>query len=333
LIKPLTGWLFLLTFFPASAYGQYTLYAAMSITKEYSVGSKLPQSGLFIKGSDGAWEHAGYNHPFIFSLDYDPADPETIYLAAGNGLFRASEGGRKWRLLTGSDITELRDIAVDRNAPGTIYFGYCHGIRVSHDKGVTWKEIGGGLHRKYTEAIRVDSSHSGVLISGGEEGLFRSEDDGETWKIAGAGGFQISRIEQSPHDACHWLATTQTGGLFTSHDCGKTFETVGRLGVGSNLTDISFDPLETKRIAVAGWDTGINISEDSGRTWRAHNGGLPSIHITSVAFDPMKAGRLYASVNEEGLYVSDDRGKTWSKDGLDGSMVTRMKFVRGSGRK
>src|SRR5271169_514799 len=118
----MTRWLFLLTLLPGPAYAQYTLYVSMSITKEYVVGAKLPPSGLFLKGPDGRWEHAGYNHPFIFSLDYDAGDPETIYLAAGNGLFRASEGGRKWRLLTGSDVTELRDVAVDRNAPGTIYF-------------------------------------------------------------------------------------------------------------------------------------------------------------------------------------------------------------------
>jgi photosystem II stability/assembly factor-like uncharacterized protein len=329
LIQAIARWLLLLAVVPAAAFGQYTLYASMSITKEYVVGAKLPPSGLFIRGLDGSWEHAGYNHPFIFSLDYDPKDPETIYLAAGNGLFGASDGGRKWRLLTGSDITELRDVAVDRNRPGTIYFGYSHGIRVSHDRGNTWTEIGSGLHRKYTEAIRVDNSHAGVLLAGGEEGIFRSGDGGETWTIAGAGGFQITRIEQSAHDTCYWLATTQTGGLFTSRDCGKSFETSGRLGVGSNLTDISFDPFEAKRVAVGGWDAGVNISEDGGQTWNSRNIGLPSSHVTSIAFDPTKSGRIYASVNEEGLYVSDDIGKTWSKDGLDGSMVTRMKFVRG----
>jgi photosystem II stability/assembly factor-like uncharacterized protein len=318
----------LLALLPSSLLGQqYTLYACMSITREYVVGAKLPPSGLVLKASNGEWQHLGYNHPFIFALDYDSANPETLYLAAGNGLFRAAERGRKWTLLTGSDITELRDIAVDRNAPGTIYFGYSHGIRVSHDQGATWQEIGASLHRKYTEALRVDRREAGVVLIGGEEGIFRSEDGGKTWRIAGAAGFQISRIEQSPHDACEWLATTQTGGLFASHDCGKTFESLGRIGVGTNLNDVAFDPTSPNRMAVVGWGPGVAVSEDKGQSWQIRNAGLPTTHVTSVIFDPAKRGRIYASVNEEGLYVSDDDGKNWAKDGLDGSVVTAMKFV------
>lgn len=141
---------------PVSA--QSSLFVCASISKGYVVGAKLPPSGLFELTAAGAWEHRGYNHPFLFALDYDPADPGTIYLAAGNGLIRATEQGRNWTILTGSDVTEMRDVAVDRNAPGTLYYGYSHGIRVSHDKGATWQEIGGGLHRKFTEAIRAWAS-------------------------------------------------------------------------------------------------------------------------------------------------------------------------------
>ena len=42
----------------------------------------------------------------------------------------------------------------------------------------------------------------------------------------------ISRLAQSPHAICEWLATTQQGGLFRSQDCGKSFENIGRIGVG-----------------------------------------------------------------------------------------------------
>jgi photosystem II stability/assembly factor-like uncharacterized protein len=307
-------------------YGQYTLYSLLSSTKEYVVGAKLPPSGLFVR-SQGSWVHAGFNHPFIFSLDYDASSPGRVYLAAGNGLFEATHRGEKWKLLTGSDVTELRDVAVDHNGDGAIYFGYSHGIRVSHDHGATWQEIGGTLHRKYIEAIRVDRGQSGVLLAGGEEGVFRSENGGKSWTISGAGGFQISRIEQSPQNLCEWLATTQAGGLFASHDCGKTFESNGRLGVDTNLTDIAFDPSEAKRVAVAGWSSGVDVSEDGGRTWIPRNAGLPALQVTSVVFDPMNKGKLYASVNEEGLYSSDDSGKTWRKDGLEGSAINRMRFV------
>ncbi|MCX6627009.1 MAG: hypothetical protein NTW28_05200 [Candidatus Solibacter sp.] len=319
--------LLLLAMLTLPVWGQYTLYTCMMTSKDYVVGAKLPPSGIFLKSATGEWRHAGYNHPFVNALDYDPSDPGTLYVAAGNGLIRARERGERWKILTGSEVTELLDVSVDRHDPGTIYFSHTVGIRVSRDRGATWQDAGAGLHRKYTPAIRVDSRKSGFLVAGNEEGVFRSEDGGKSWRPAGAAGFQVLHIEQSPHDACYWMAATQGGGLFVSTDCGVTFESGGNLGVGRNISDIAFDPTSANRIAVAGWGVGVAISEDLGKTWQLRNGGLPAPAVWSVAFDPARAGRVYAGVHEEALYVSQDVGKTWTRDGLEGSRVFRMKFV------
>ncbi|HXB68157.1 MAG TPA: hypothetical protein VNY05_07930 [Candidatus Acidoferrales bacterium] len=325
-------WLLLLAMAAVPVSGQYTLYTCMVTSKDYVVGAKLPPSGIFLKTAAGEWRHAGFNHPFISALDFDPADPSTLYVAAGNGLIRVSGQGERWKILTGSDVTELLDVAVDRKAPGTIYFTHTTGIRVTHDGGATWSDAGAGLHRKYTQAIRVDSRQSGVLLAGNEEGIFRSQDGGKTWRVAGAAGYQVLHIEQSPHDPCYWLAATQGGGLFVSTDCGVTFESSGSLAAGINIaglniSDIAFDPASPKRIAVAGWAIGVALSEDGGKTWQTRNGGLPSTSVWSVAFDPAHPGRMYASVHEEALFVSQDYGRTWANDGLEGSRVYRMRFV------
>jgi photosystem II stability/assembly factor-like uncharacterized protein len=203
---------------------------------------------------------------------------------------------------------------------------------MSRDRGATWEEIAAPLHRKFTEAIRVDRTHAGRLLAGGEEGIFRSEDRGRTWQIAGAAGFQVTRIEQSPHDGCQWAAATQTGGVFLSHDCAKTFENTGRIGVGATLYDLAFDPLQEKRVAVAGWGPGVATSDDGGKTWQSRNSGLPVPEVVAVIFDPSVRGRMYASVRDDGLYVSSDAGHSWSKQGLDGSVVNRMKFVPASAK-
>src|SRR5215472_524308 len=280
------GRLFMLAMLQQCVHGQYTLYTCMVTSRDYVVGAKLPPSGIFLKSPAGEWRHAGYNHPFIRTLDFDPRDPGTVYVAAGNGLLRVSSHGEKWKILTGSEVTELRDVAVDRNAPGSIYFSHTAGIRVTHDGGVTWSDASDGLHRKYTEAIRVDSRKSGVLLAGNEEGIFRSEDGGKSWRLAGASGYQVLQIEQSPHDACRWLAATEGGGLFVSTDCGVSFESGGNLAVGRNVVDIAFDPSSRDRIAVAGWGIGVAVSNDLGRTWQSRNVGLPATNVWSVAFDP-----------------------------------------------
>jgi photosystem II stability/assembly factor-like uncharacterized protein len=320
-------WLLILAALPLALSGQYTLYTCGASSRDYVVGANLPASGIFLKLAGGEWRHAGFNHPFITAFDFDPRDPSVVYAAAGNGLLRISSRGERWKILTGSDVTELLDVALDRNAPGAIYFGHTHGIQVSQDGGATWHDAASGLRRKYTAALRVDSRRAGFLMAGTEQGIFRSEDGGASWRLAGAAGIQVLHMEQSPHDACYWLASTEGGGLFDSTDCGLSFESNGNLGVGRNLYDIAFDPASPNRIAVAGWGTGVAITEDRGKTWQPRNAGLPATTVWSVAFDPAQPGRIYTSVHEDAIYVSADNGHTWSKDGLAGSSIFRMKFV------
>src|ERR1035438_7644666 len=125
----------LLALLPFLVFGQPTLYTCMVTSKDYVVGAKLPPSGIFRRLPTGEWRHAGFNIPFLAALDFDPGDPATLYFAAGNGLLRVTGRGEHWKLLTGSDVTELSDVAVDRHAPGTIYFTHTAGIRVTHDAG------------------------------------------------------------------------------------------------------------------------------------------------------------------------------------------------------
>ena len=84
--------------------GQFSLFTCASITKAYVVGPKLPASGFFFKSTAGTWEYAGFNHPFITALDYDKRG--IFYLASGNGLIRASDGGRSWKIRTGALAVE-----------------------------------------------------------------------------------------------------------------------------------------------------------------------------------------------------------------------------------
>src|SRR5947209_13527383 len=137
-------WMLLLAMLPLPVAGQYTLYTCMVTSKDYVVGAKLPPSGIFIKRPAGGWKHAGYNHPFISAVDYDPRDPAVVYVAAGNGLLRVSDHGERWKILTGNDVTELMDVSVDRKS-GDIYFTHTRGIQVSHDRGATWTDVSAGL--------------------------------------------------------------------------------------------------------------------------------------------------------------------------------------------
>jgi hypothetical protein len=319
---------------PPWLYGidEQVLVASMVTASNWVVGAQLQQSGVMLRTPEG-WRLRGYPHPIVVAAVADPREASTLWLAAGNGAIRAARGARDWRIMTDHTVTELRDLAVDANAPGTIYIGHTLGVGMSRDQGRTWLDVTGTRKRRYTEAIAVDRTTAGRILAGGEDGLWLSEDSGRTWRLAGASGYQVMRIRQSPHDPKDWIAVTSKGGPYRSRDGGKTFEGILHLGVGRylgedrNSYDVAYDPTTKGRIALSIWGVGIAVTEDDGAKWEWRNHGLPRLELWSCIFDPARPGRLYVSVHEEALYVSEHAGKQWVKEGLDGSVVFQLSWA------
>ena len=308
---------------------QHTLYATASQASEYVVGARLPSSGVFQRLASGEWRHRGFNHPFTAVLTTFPDRPDTLYLASGNGLIELTQAAERWKILTGSDVTELRDVTVHPQTK-TLLFTHTRGIQMSKDLGKSWAEIAMGLEHRYVDSVRVDREHSSVFVAATEAGLFRSDNEGASWTLAGAQGVVVLRAEQSPTDGCRWLATTELGGIYVSTDCAKTFESApGRMGVDRSLYGLAWDSRSPHRVATGGFYTGVAVSVDDGKNWTPRNTGLPSDLVWDVAFDPDHAGRLYCAVHREGVYVSDDAGEHWRRDGLPGTAVSRFTFVPG----
>lgn len=310
------------------AWAQRDLYATGSNAR-FVVGAKLGPSGVFRQLPSAEWIHVGFNHPFTAAVA-DSGHPDLVYLAAGNGLIQLTNKGKRWKILTGTEVTELSDLAIDaRN--GNIYFTHTRGVAQSTDAGATWRDISGDLKHRYAESVRVDRADPKALILATEAGIFRSENGGAHWNLSGAAGFQVLRVEQSPTDACYWLATTELGGLFASRDCAKTFESLpGRVGVDRSLYGLAWDALHPHRVAAAGFGFGVAVSNDDGATWVFRNNGLPSSQVWTVIFDPDRPDRMLASVHEEGVFTSDDGGGSWKLSGLPGAVVHRLTFTGGT---
>lgn len=320
MILPLLLWWLL----PAPDPAPYRLFACGITSRGWVVGMKLPPSGLFLSSPQG-WRHLGYVHPAIDALDYDPRDPRVLYLAAGNGCIRSTDAGATWRITTSWDMTELKDVSVDRNRPDTVWVALPDGIGVTRDAGRSWTWRGPVTPRKFTQTILVDRTQPGRVLAGGEAGLFLSGDDGATWRRV-LDGAQVSDIAQSPHNPAEWMAATQDAGLWTSRDQGERWTRVPAFPPGV-VYNIAYDASTPGRIAVAGWGFGVIVSVDGGRRWVSRAAGLPSPNVWRAAFDPAQPGRLLAGVHEEALFVSLDSGATWRSAGLPGSIVNDLVFV------
>ena len=322
--------IFLLQGATFQAYGEekHSLYLVASLTKDFTIGRKtVSKSGVFRSSDRKTFEHVGFHHPRIDSAAFDPRDAGVFYLAALNGVLGTRDGGASWRILTGWNMTEPKDVAVDPHCPDRIYAALPDGIIVSLDQGQNWAYKDKGIERKYTQVIAVDRTRADRIIAGTELGIYLSEDGAENWRLVLSTHATVNDIVQSPHQAEVLLAVTQSDGAWISRNGGSSWKPFSNLGNEHTLHSAAFHPKDSKQMAICGWGAGVMTTEDGGKTWERRDQGLPSEHIWSLAIDPDFSNRIYANPYQEAVYVSDDFGRSWEPFLFQGALVWDYDFI------
>ncbi|MEC7916749.1 MAG: hypothetical protein VX963_10775 [Actinomycetota bacterium] len=185
----------------------------------------------------------------IWSLAFDPHDPERVYAGTRPGLFASDDGGKSFVELdtTISDtcpigVPRTTNVVVDPNDPATIYASVeVDGLHRSRDRGATWESLGAlGPSEFYNDvhgfAVRQNGDHTELLITS-PFGLGRSNDEGDNWDWHEFQPFEGSKFEFA-YSRCirtPWEDDTvivcvgdyipgQTGAIEVSKDGGKSFQ-------------------------------------------------------------------------------------------------------------
>lgn len=305
------------------------LFAAMAMTKEQEASALPTASGVFIHDEkSGEWERIGPAVQAINSMAVDPSDPDTLYLACGNGILRSQDGGEHWRMVTGWRESDITDITIDPENGNHVYAASYWGVTVSMDGGDTWTARNDGLKETYSRAIVVDMADPSRLILGCGAGVYISNNRAKSWEPAeGSTRSAIFSIDRSPINQEIWIAGSEGDGVYMSWDDGKTWNPVADEFRESNVYSVSCDPGSVDQMAAGGWGIGVLVSQDRGHTWHHRASGLPSSNVTQVTFDASGSDRLWASTFEEGTWYSDDFGVNWHEGGLLGAYVHDLDFV------
>ncbi len=238
---------------------------------------------------------------------------EYYFGATGGGLWKSTDGGATWRVVTDGKITSasVGAVAVCEADPDVVYIG----------TGET--QIRGNIQQG--------------------DGVYKSTDGGSSWEHLGLKETQnISRIRIHPTD-CNtvWIGAfgvhstpNPERGVYRTTDGGESFEKVLYRDEMSGAVDISVHPSNPDIVYAALWEawrkswgmssggpgSGLFRSTDGGQSWEeiTRNPGMPQdglIGKIGVAVSPVDQNRVYAIVeNEEGgVFVSNDGGDTWTR--------------------
>jgi photosystem II stability/assembly factor-like uncharacterized protein len=299
-----------------------TVYMAVlsSFRSVQNVGGD-PEFGLFLSTDAGVtWEHRGWRD-YIRTFYSEEANDGTIWSACGNGVLRSTDSGKRWRVTTGWEVTEVLKVKAAPQVPFLIFASTAYGVFRSTDRGDTWEKKSEGMRRPFSGDVCIDRTNPGRVLAATEEGVFLSEDRGEHWRQSGLAGKGVRVVMQDAHDASRFWLGTEEDGVFCSSDRGGQWEQRSHGLRHSAVYTISFHPRYKDWIYIGTYGDGVLRSTDAGMHWEGCSHSLSDLRVHSLLVLPSNPNILLAGTLNRGLFRSTNGGETWQYSCQDSSQV------------
>jgi photosystem II stability/assembly factor-like uncharacterized protein len=267
----------------------------------------------------------------IHALVQAPSDPNTLIAGTLLGVYRSTDRGATWTLISpagSKEIHEVESLAVDPSNQDVIYAGTWHLPWKTTDGGKSWKSIKQGLIvDSDVFSIVVDPEHTRTVYLSACSGIYKSENAGALFhKIQGIPNeARRTRVLMQDPENLQVVYAGTTEGLYKTENAGKTFKRMTDPDVIVN--DVYVDPKDANHVILATDRSGVLASMDAGVTFTESNQGISERKVAALLVDRSDPERLYAGVvndkNFGGVFRSGDGGAHWEhlNAGLDGRDV------------
>lgn len=305
----------------AAAQTETLVMSVLSSRKHRLNVSDNPFVGVFISTDAGeTWEHRGWKE-YIRTFYTEIGPDGALWSACGNGVLRSTNGGIRWRITTGWEITEVLKVDCDPGNANTVYAATAYGIFKTDDSGETWRSLPLGLGLPFTSDVLVDRSDPRRIFAATEEGLLVSTDAGTSWSPGGIAGSQIRTIVQHPVRHELLWAGTEEDGVFRSNDGGATWAPQNNGLDHRTVYAIAVHPSDPRIVFAGTHGGGVYRSNDGGLRWSASSRGLTNPDVHSLLVMKTRPDIVFAGTLNGGLFRSTDGGKTWSFNSQDQGQV------------
>ena len=289
--------------------------------------------GLYVSEDGGkTWNaNAQMKGHSVRAMTMAPSDPNTIVIGALDGVFRSTDGGTSWALISpagNGEIHEVESIAINPKDPHTIYAGTWHLPWKTTDGGEHWASMHQGIiDDSDVFSIIVDPKDAANVYLSACSGIYRSTDSGAQFaKVQGIpSSARRTRVLMEDGKETNVVFAGTTEGLWRTADSGHTFERNG--SPSWIINDVNIDPTDSQHVLLATDRTGVLVSSDGGKTFESSNKGFSSRQISAITQDPNNSMKLYVGVLNDkaagGVFTSEDGGQNWKQEsaGLNGADV------------
>lgn len=228
----------------------------------------------------------------VLDVKVDPKDKCTIYVAAGNKLFRSADCNRSFEQIyyDNNDTVTLNSVIIDQYNPKNIYIGTSRGeIIKSVDSGASWRTIQRLVNEGVKELVINPLDSRQFFVASTKSNIFSFESGTNT------NASTTADIEKN-FSVDNWLAL---GDILKSS------------GLKGDFKEALYCPADPKVFIAT--DKTLLRSSDNGLTWENIN-LIPSEKdavLNALAVNPKKCGEIYYVTNTT-FYRSLDGGVTWT---------------------
>lgn len=313
---------------------------------------KTTDAGMTWKNvSDGQIEAGS-----IGAIAVAPSDPNVVYvgtgssaprgnISAGIGMYRSTDGGRKWKHIGLPNAGQIGKIEVHPQNPDRVYAAVLgqifgpnkeRGVYRSNDGGETWQQVlfvsntTGAIDlalnqdnpREIYAAMWRAERKPWTLIDGGKDGgIWKSVDGGDHWEKLAGGlpdgligriGLALSPAKPERVWAIIQTADEKKGGVYLTDDSGKSWDRVNRdhnlRQRGWYYSRITAHPTDENSVYVN--NVGFYKSVDGGKNFDRRI-STPHSDNHGLWINPNHPN-IMINCNDGGANVSLNGGNTWS---------------------
>lgn len=249
-----------------------------------------------------------WNAPFINS----PHDPKIMY-HAGNVLFRTTDGGINWDVIS-PDLT--RNDTTKQGASG----------------GPITNEGAGGENYNTIYYVIESTHEKGLIYTGSDCGLVQlTRDAGKAWTNVTPTGMPealIHSIELSPHDkgtvyisASRYKFNDYSNLTYKSTDYGKSWTKIGSGVDADDFIKVIREDKKVKDLLYAGSERGFYVSFNGGAAWNKFQLNLPVVPVTDMI---IKDNDLVVSTAGRSFWILDDVSSIQQSKGNFGDASAKL---------
>jgi photosystem II stability/assembly factor-like uncharacterized protein len=281
----------------------------------------------------------------IVVLQLHPKNPDIIYVATNDYIYKTKDGGRTWTNLSrGMSHSRVISMAVDPLYPATVYAGTKgDAVYKSHDGGQRWSSMRKGLDDTTITSVvnqfLFDPSDNQHIFVATTMGVFETKNGGEHWSKRMDGMKEVLMVVTLGMDPTRRqvLYAGTSGGVYKSVDQAGHWEKVNnglvppgmlKTSRALNVTSILVDPFEPETVYAATL-SGLYKTVDGGRAWQRIGESLPDQMIIAMVLDRARKGVVYLA-GRDGVHRSEDGGATWETLN-NGFATTNIRSIAQSG--